>query len=346
MADGGKKPTKGRARRILLSLLGGAALIAVIWMGFILFGNKYKSNAMEMKVNAAVAQRLASIILSDYQDNWVRVETEQLGLNASNVLVSTDDAQQVVKWRKEFFDSNGATKMLEQLMADMETNIGSMKLTPAKYRDTRDNFKTAYEQLQQLVQLTLQPGDSLMEMASKTESLMNAIENSLSPTDFHFWVNQADINSKASDVAAKISDKKIAESLVSGSGQRVNNALNMLKYKKMGFKELPKGKGVLFHELKAGKGPKPKDDTNVSLHYEGKLMDGTVFDSSYKRGQPAAMRPSQTVPGFWHSLLNMPVGAKWEIYIPSDQAYGERAAGAVKPNSDLFFTIEVLGIEN
>ena len=113
----------------------------------------------------------------------------------------------------------------------------------------------------------------------------------------------------------------------------------------MGFKELPKGKGVLYRAVTEGKGPKPKDDTKVKLHYEGKLMDGTVFDSSYKRGEPVTMRPSQTVPGFWHSLINMPVGSKWEIYIPFSQAYGDRAAGAVKPYSDLFFTIEVLGIE-
>ena len=321
------------------------ALVAVGWLAFMLFGNNYKSNATKMKINTVAASRLANIMLADYLDNWVRTETEQLGTNAEGVLVSTDDAQQVVKWRQEFFQKNGAAAVLSQLVDDIKDNVGSMKLTPARYRDTQENFKQAYEYITALADLTTHPGDSIFPLAAKIDELNAQLDKALEPTNFNFWVTYDDIRAVTDLLAPKISNKDIAEAIGREANRKPNGAINVLKYKKLGFSELPKGKGVLYHELVKGKGPKPKDDTKVRLHYEGKLMDGTVFDSSYQRGEPVTMRPSQTVPGFWHSLTAMQAGSKWEIYIPYAQAYGERAAGAVKPYSDLFFTIEVLALE-
>ena len=321
----------------------GIALVA--WLAFMLFGNNYKSNAVKMKVNALVASRLANVILADYQDNWVRVETEQLGRNAEGVLVSTDDVSKVIKWRQDFYKQNGSVDLLQRLMDDIEDNFSSLKLTPARYRDTQENFKDLYKDIQGLVELTILPGDSIIEFANRVKELNASIQKDIDPTDFNFWVSFDDINMRVNEISGSITDKNLVEKLGKEIDSTQNNVVNALKYRKMGFKELPKGNGVLYHEIVAGKGPKPKDDTKLSLHYEGQLMDGTVFDSSYKRGEPVTMRPSQTVPGFWHSLINMKVGSKWEIYIPYSEAYGNRAAGAVKPYSDLFFTIEVLGIE-
>lgn len=327
-------------------ILGSVVAIAVIaWLGFLLFGNNYKSNAMKMKVNTIVASRLAAAILSDYQENWVRVETEHLASNDQGVIVSTDDAKQVLKWRQDFFKANGASNVLEQLMGDIKQEVGSMNLTPARYRDTQANFKSAYEHISELVDLTRQPGDSLIAMSEKMAQLLADLDKDIEPTDFNFFVNFDEIREVAEKIGAQISDKNVAAKLSQPIENQQQSVVNALKYRKMGFVELPKGKGVLYHELTKGKGQKPKDDSRVKLHYEGKLMDGTVFDSSYKRGEPVTMLPQQTVPGFWHSLVCMSPGAKWEIFIPSNQAYGPRAAGAVKPNSDLFFTIEVLEVE-
>ena len=338
------KPKRSWKKALTITLCVAGALV-LGWLGFMLFGNSYKTNAMQMKVNTIVASRLAYVMLNDYQENWVRVETEQLGLNDKGVVVSTEDAQQVLAWRKEFFKNNGAVAALDQLLSEIGSNIDNMRLTPARYRDTKDNFKTAYEHIQELAKLVSTPGDSLIGMATQMSRLLSDINQDLEPTDFNFWVTYDVIQQKIDEITPQLKDKEVAEAITKEVPQQQSSVINMLKYKKLGFKELPKGKGVLYHELTKGKGPKPKDDTRLRLHYEGKLMDGTVFDSSYDRGQPVTMRPSQTVPGFWHSLTNMPVGSKWEIYIPSDQAYGARAAGAVKPYSDLFFTIEVLGID-
>ena len=90
----------------------------------------------------------------------------------------------------------------------------------------------------------------------------------------------------------------------------------------------------------------PNDSTanKVKINYEGKLIDGTIFDSTYERKQPAEMLIYQLVPGFSEALKHMPVGSTWEVYIPADQGYGEREAGQIKPYSTLIFKIELLEI--
>ena len=119
-----------------------------------------------------------------------------------------------------------------------------------------------------------------------------------------------------------------------------------IKYIQQGFKELQGGKGVLYKEITKGSGPKIDEHANVKLHYEGKLMDGTVFDSSYKNQEPAVMRPVDTVSGFKNALTNMQKGSKWQIFIPYQEAYGEIDRGLIKPCSNQEFTIEVFSITN
>ena len=113
--------------------------------------------------------------------------------------------------------------------------------------------------------------------------------------------------------------------------------------KEEGVKELQNG--VLYKVIKEGNGETPKDTSRVKVHYEGRTIDGTVFDSSYKRNEPAQLRANQVIKGFTEALTNMPVGSVWEIYIPQDQAYAEREAGQIKPFSALIFKVELLGIE-
>lgn len=323
-------------------IIGGGVLV---WLGFLLFGNNYRSNALQMKENATVAYRLSSIMLNDYLDNWIQVETEKVGKNADGLMVSTDNPSSVLKWRREFFEKNGFVGLLDDLLKQIDGNYGKMNLTPAKYRDTQEAFDRLIKHVNALAKLTVTPGDSLVKMASDMNELVKKVKDDLEASDFNFLVSYDDLKAKVDGLAATVNDTKLADALMKDVVDKSSTAINAMKYKKMGFTELPKGNGVLYRAVAEGKGRKPKDDTKVKLHYEGKLMDGTVFDSSYQRGQPAVMRPSQTVPGFWHSLLNMKEGAKWEIFIPNSQAYGARAAGAVKPYSDLFFTIEILGFE-
>jgi FKBP-type peptidyl-prolyl cis-trans isomerase FklB len=113
--------------------------------------------------------------------------------------------------------------------------------------------------------------------------------------------------------------------------------------KKEGIKEL--GDGVYYEVLTEGTGAIPADTNRVSVHYEGKLLNDTIFDSSYQRGEPAKFRCNQVIAGWTKALTQMPVGSTWMVYIPQEQAYGEREAGKISPFSCLIFKIELLGIE-
>lgn len=104
--------------------------------------------------------------------------------------------------------------------------------------------------------------------------------------------------------------------------------------------------GLQYKVLKSGTGATPKKDDTVKVHYEGKLIDGKVFDSSIKRGEPVSFQVDGVIPGWTEALQLMKVGDKWQLFIPSKLAYGENGAGPdIGPNSTLIFEVELLGIE-
>ena len=112
---------------------------------------------------------------------------------------------------------------------------------------------------------------------------------------------------------------------------------------KAGVVELPSG--LQYEILKQGTGAKPSANDKVKCHYHGTLINGTVFDSSVQRGEPATFGVSQVIPGWIEALQLMPVGSKWRLFIPSNLAYGEHGAGdVIEPNSTLIFDVELLDI--
>lgn len=103
--------------------------------------------------------------------------------------------------------------------------------------------------------------------------------------------------------------------------------------------------GLQYQIIKAGTGPKPALTDKVSVHYHGTLINGSVFDSSVDRGQPAEFGVNQVIPGWTEALQMMPVGSKWKLWIPSNIAYGERSpGGSIGPNETLIFEVELLAI--
>jgi FKBP-type peptidyl-prolyl cis-trans isomerase FklB len=108
---------------------------------------------------------------------------------------------------------------------------------------------------------------------------------------------------------------------------------------------VPLPSGLQYEILVEGTGPKPKATDKVTCHYHGTLIDGTVFDSSVKRGQPATFPLNMVIKGWTEGLQLMAVGSKWRFYIPSDLGYGDRQVSAqIGPNSTLIFDVELLGI--
>jgi FKBP-type peptidyl-prolyl cis-trans isomerase FklB len=113
--------------------------------------------------------------------------------------------------------------------------------------------------------------------------------------------------------------------------------------KKEGVKVLPSG--LQYMEVTPGQGKSPKITDNVTTHYKGTLIDGTEFDSSYKRGQPATFPVSGVIAGWTEALQLMKEGAKWQLFVPSKLAYGERGAGQlIGPNAALVFEVELISV--
>lgn len=134
------------------------------------------------------------------------------------------------------------------------------------------------------------------------------------------------------------------EEKVAGAAKAEGEAFLAENAKKEGIKVTESG--LQYEVLTAAEGPKPKATDKVKVHYEGTLIDGTVFDSSYRRGESISFGLNQVIAGWTEGVQLMSVGSKYKFYIPYNLAYGERGAGAnIPPYAALIFTVELLGIE-
>jgi FKBP-type peptidyl-prolyl cis-trans isomerase FklB len=145
---------------------------------------------------------------------------------------------------------------------------------------------------------------------------------------------QKTLMAKQAETMQKLSEKNKAD----GEKFLAENA------KKEGVKTLPSG--LQYKEITPGKGKSPKTTDTVSTHYKGTLIDGTEFDSSYKRGEPVTFPVSGVIAGWTEALQLMKEGAKWQLFIPSSLAYGERGAGReIGPNATLIFEVELISVK-
>ena len=139
-------------------------------------------------------------------------------------------------------------------------------------------------------------------------------------------------------VKGKAMDKKYADNKAAGEKFLAENKT------KEGVVTTPSG--LQYKIITKGTGEIPADSSKVKVNYKGTLIDGTEFDSSYKRKEPATFRANQVIKGWTEALTMMPVGSKWELYIPQELAYGARETGGpIKPFSTLIFEVELVGIE-
>lgn len=139
-------------------------------------------------------------------------------------------------------------------------------------------------------------------------------------------------------------DKAAKEEKLYGANRDAGRKFLAENAKKDSVKTLPSG--LQYKVLYMGDGEIPKADDKVLVHYEGRLIDGTVFDASRKHGdKPSEFKPSQVIKGWQEALTMMPVGSKWTLYIPYELAYGNREAGQIKPYSALIFDVVLEGID-
>ena len=147
------------------------------------------------------------------------------------------------------------------------------------------------------------------------------------------------VQTHADAIKAKAMEVKYADNKAAGEKFLAENA------SKEGVKTT--ASGLQYKIIKEGKGEIPTDSSTVKVHYKGTLIDGTEFDSSYKRNEPTTFRANQVIKGWTEVLTMMPVGSKWELYIPQELAYGARETGRdIKPFSTLIFEVELISVEN
>lgn len=177
------------------------------------------------------------------------------------------------------------------------------------------------------------------EDSTKTISMKNFMAGFISGTTGKqglMTMDQAQTvaQTKMQEIKARELEKTYGENKAAGEKFLAENA------KKEGVKTLPSG--VQYKVLKEGTGATPADTSLVKVHYEGRTLDGNVFDSSYKRNEPTTLRCNQVIKGWTEALVNMPEGSVWEVYIPQEQAYAERETRDIKPFSMLIFKIELI----
>ena len=180
------------------------------------------------------------------------------------------------------------------------------------------------------------------EDSTKTVSMKNFLAGFIAGTTGKnqlMTIEQANeiAQAKLQAIKAREAEKQYGDNKAAGEKFLAENA------KKEGVKVLPSG--VQYKVIKEGSGEIPADSSMVVVNYEGKTIDGKVFDSSYDRKESVTFPANRVIKGWTEALVHMPVGSIWEVYIPQELAYGERSTGQLKPFSALIFKIELVSIK-
>ncbi len=178
------------------------------------------------------------------------------------------------------------------------------------------------------------------EDSTKTISLKNLMAGFVSGINGNGLMTVDSAQQVAQLMMQSIKAKELEKTY--GSNKEAGEKFLAANKTKEGVKTLESG--VQYKVIKEGNGPIPADTSLVKVHYEGKTVEGKVFDSSYERGEPINLRCNQTIKGWTDAMVHMPAGSVWEVYIPQDLAYGEREQGDIKPFSALIFKIELLEV--
>lgn len=243
-------------------------------------------------------------------------------------------------------NSNGLKAFLSQrmgvdttYMADFIAGFQQIALTEA---DQRQKARLAGMEIRQQVESQVYPGAS-KQVNDSTDILNKAIflqgfQDGITGSNPGISMDstQALVKQQLEYYHKMNMEKKYGENRKAGEAFLKKNA------KESGVKTT--ASGLQYKILTAGTGAIPQATDKVQVHYEGHLIDGTEFDSSYKRNKPTTFPANQVIKGWTEALTMMPVGSKWELYIPQELAYGDREQGQIPPFSCLVFTVELLEI--
>lgn len=199
-------------------------------------------------------------------------------------------------------------------------------------------IKTEKEKLSYALGAYFSQGVTRQDIDIDVPAFMQAVEDILNQSELK--LSQEEMQQVLTAYQQKLTTERAAKA---DSNKTAGEKFLAENKKKDGVVTLPSG--LQYKVLEKGDGPKPTVDDNVKVHYRGTHIDGTVFDSSYERGEPVSLGLSQVIKGWQEAVPLMSVGSKYQIYVPADLAYGDRGAGgSIGPNETLIFDIELLGI--
>jgi len=216
-------------------------------------------------------------------------------------------------------------------------------LTAQAGADEATSLKTPQEKLSYGIGADLGRNLKRLGIDVNPELIRKGIADGLS--DGKLQMSDEEIGAALQGLQAQIQRKAAQAASVAGEeNKKTGEAFLAQNKSKEGVVSLPSG--LQYKILKAGDGKKPTEADTVECNYRGTLVNGTEFDSSYRRGQPATFGVTQVIPGWKEALQLMPVGSKWQLFVPPELAYGERGAGReIGPNATLIFEVELLAIK-
>jgi FKBP-type peptidyl-prolyl cis-trans isomerase FklB len=204
-------------------------------------------------------------------------------------------------------------------------------------------FQTQKQQEGYALGMNIGRGLTRQSVDVDVDSLLKGLKDTLSGSKL--VLSDQDATATLNELQQEVREKQqLAEMKAGEANMKAGEEFLIANKTKEGVVALPSG--LQYKIITAGTGPKPAASDTVVCNYKGTLLDGTEFDSSYKRGQPASFPVGQVIKGWTEALQLMPVGSKWQLFIPPDLAYGSRGAGGViGPNATLIFEVELISIK-
>lgn len=204
------------------------------------------------------------------------------------------------------------------------------------------NFKDQKEKVSYIIGLDLGANLKKQAVDINPDILLQGVKDALSGNKP--LLTEQEINSTVAAFQKEMKDKQ--EEMMKKAGEKNKKEGEVFlagNKKKEGVVTLPSG--LQYKVIKNGSGKKPKLTDTVTTNYKGTLIDGTEFDSSYKRGQPASFQVNGVIAGWTEALQRMEEGAKWQLFVPAQLAYGERGAGPIGPHATIIFEIELISVQ-
>jgi FKBP-type peptidyl-prolyl cis-trans isomerase len=321
-------------------------IIGIAYYGISRYNKRiYENNAKELKINIHLSGNISSMILQDYCKNWGSAIFNNRAQDEDGEWTYCSNFNVAISWRHSYYEKRGGLLALDTLSMIMEKELSSMTTTPTKYKDCQKAFIEAYNAVKEMADLCKSPKGDYQEFASNISTLYSTYTTKVGETDIYLPKVSDDELTKKFDELINNAKAKYNQQKEDANKKNVNYIAGkkFLEINKRKSGVITLSNGLQYKIIKKGHGLIPTNTSKIMVNYEGRLIDGEVFDST--NSKPIEFQVNQIIQGLKDALTRMPVGSIWEIYIPQDLAYGEREAGIIKPFSTLLFKIQLLSIK-